>query len=71
MRALFVYRKVERIMICPYMTNTVWSFVSNPVYDEDGRVDYEKQYSTTTELPHECERENCAAWQNGRCVRTA
>lgn len=70
-------------MKCPYNSNQVTVAHAKPLrYEEHLTEDasgcpevlhlwQHDTVNTTTFYQHDCLKEECAAWQNGRCVRTA
>lgn len=50
-------------MKCPYITNSISVELETKINE------LSKAY--ITEVMHDCIESDCAAWQNGHCVRTA
>lgn len=58
-------------MFCPYInkcetTVLIWESIK---FDESGNAVAGHQTTQTDYTPEECAKEECAAWQDGRCVR--
>lgn len=70
-------------MKCPYNSNYITVHIEKPLrYFDHATEDasgcpevlhmWQHDSSDTTEFHlHDCLKEECAAWQNGHCVRTA
>lgn len=54
-------------MKCPYMTNETSQLVQRYAYDSDGVMIKLGEISKTIVEPTDCLREDCAAWNDGKC----
>lgn len=55
-------------MICPYCLGRVEQINQNRYeYDDEGRTDFYEHKMIETRHIMECQKENCAAWHDGRC----
>lgn len=58
-------------MICPYIVSYKIMVQTSHVHDEDNFNTTDMQTEVQTASPMECKLQNCAAWQQGHCVRLA
>lgn len=56
-------------MKCPYITQTATGDTTHYVYDEDGNVKTVVYGQRTLEAHTDCIKEQCAAWEDGKCKR--
>ena len=54
-------------MICPYIVHRSVVTQNTSEFDSEDRETGWQQVQRNTATPMECQKENCAAWQDGKC----
>lgn len=58
-------------MKCPYIFKIEQQTQTTYAYNDDGAVTVEGSLLNETQTPLDCLEDECAAWQEGRCIRTS